>query len=116
MDECRVQPPARLPALPAIVTGHGQSTVIEEAEILRLRLHLVVAPDGPPQVALYRLRSVVATTHAQRKAVGGVTDELGMQQRRQRRTVPGVECRVELLGGRDTGVKGVHLVVPLLRC
>ena len=80
MDECRVQSTARLAALPSVVTGHEQSAVVEQAELLRLRLDLVVASDRPPQVALHGLGSVVTSTHVERKAVGGMPDELRMQQ------------------------------------
>src|SRR6202035_5393143 len=92
---------------PRIVSSHKQSAVIEKAELLRLGLYPVVASDRPPKVALHRLRSAVAPTHAERKAVGGVTDEFRMQQRRQCRTDTGGERSVKLLSGRHLGVEGV---------
>jgi hypothetical protein len=97
------------------VTGHEQSAVIEQAELFRSRLDLVMASDRPPEVALHCLGSVVVSTHAERKAVSGVTDELRVQQLGQRLTVTAGERSVKLLSDRHFGVQvvgDVHFVVP----
>ena len=79
MDECRVESAARGAALSAVMSGNEQPAVIEQAELFRLHFDLVVTSDRPPHVAPHRLRAVVASTHVERKAVGDVPDEVGMQ-------------------------------------
>ena len=107
MDECRVEAAARGAALAAVVSGDEKPSVIEEAELFRLHHDLVVASDGPPYVASHSLGAVVAAAHVKRKSVGDVSDEVGMQQQRQRFAVCRGEGLIKLLSRRHFGVETV---------
>jgi hypothetical protein len=115
MYEFRVQSAARYTALTSVVTGDEQSAVVEQAELFRPRLCLVVASDHPPQLALHCIGSVVASAHVERKAVSGMPDELWMQQARQCLAVTCGEGSVKQLSARHFRVQVggyVHLAVP----
>lgn len=74
----RVRPDRR--ATPPVVARHQQSTVVEDAVFVGLRLDLEVLADLPPEVALHGFPAAVFPAHAQRQPLGGMPDEVIAEQ------------------------------------
>ena len=82
VGEFRVECPSRTAGNSSVVPGHQEVAVVEDPKLVGLCLHLEVLADLPPQVALHGLGTTVLAAHAQRKALGGMADEVLAQQRR----------------------------------
>jgi hypothetical protein len=98
VDERRLQRVAGPAGRAAIGADHHEAAVLEHLEVRGDRTGFEVLPDAPPEIGAHRLRADVPAPHVQRQALGGVADEVRVQQLGEGVTVSGDQRVVKALG------------------